>query len=761
MQRSTTPRPVIYRGDLANLPGALRPLLLRPQWVVWKLTWRQDCWSKVPYRCDDPERFASSADPASWSSHEVAATAAGDGISYVLTPEDPFAAADIDHVRDAGSGSIEPWAQRLLDQATHSYAEISPSGTGLRIWGLADGEMLHRKFSFDGAALELFRHTRKVLTITGLQLGYSRQLSNIDAMLDRAAVWGERHNSRKTTSGNPSTALAGTAASLNLSEIERIVQEGALEGANRSDVFHQIVGHFFGCGWSAEQIAAELEQYPQGIGNRYIAEHRLTAEVERSVSKYQALRTEPAEVWTGGWKSEQPACQVQSQRLEQLECPEQPPSQAQPTVEQPDPGQGEPVLDDYARLELEERQVLREESEESLDVEPERALPPMFCHGDPDPRPVRRWAIKKLMPACGHGLLSGQWGTYKSFMALDLAAALMTSQPFLDRIIQRQCGVLFLLAEGAEEMRVRLEATVREKCGAMPRAPFRWYETCPVLLAPGSLDKLIAMARQADASLRAEFGLPLGLIVIDTVAASAGYAQMGAESDNAIGQQLMNLLKLTAVQLDCFVLGIDHFGKNINTGTRGGSSKEGSADLVLACLGERELSGRVVNLRLAVRKCRGGPSGQEFPFSMREVTHPQPDEESDPITTLVVDWTAPTATSGLGPDPWEGERRTDARQAMLLLKRVLMAKLAEHGEELELTTGRPTVRGINQEVVREEFYQQTPADGTERQKRDVRRKRFARAINRAIEKRLIGMREIGAVTWLWLLPNLPSEDDDF
>jgi hypothetical protein len=99
---------------------------------------------------------------------------------------------------------------------------------------------------------------------------------------------------------------------------------------------------------------------------------------------------------------------------------------------------------------------------------------------------------------------------------------------------------------------------------------------------------------------------------------------------------------------------------------------------------------------------------------------------------------------------------------MLLLKRVLMAKLAEHGVELEkLTSGELTVRGIDQERVREEFYQQTPADGTQRQKQDIRRKRFTRAINRAIEKELIGMREIGAITYIWLVPKQPSEDDDF
>src|SRR5204862_5313443 len=135
-----------------------------------------------------------------------------------------------------------------------------------------------------------------------------------------------------------------------------------------------------------------------------------------------------------------------------------------------------------------EEQQLQEQELEGEPQEPAPELPPMYCHGDPDTRPVRQWTIEKLMPTCGHGLLSGQWGTFKSFMALELAASLMMCQPFCNRTIKRQCGVLFLLAEGEWEMRARLEAMVREKCGAMPRAPFRWYETCPVLLQPGSLD---------------------------------------------------------------------------------------------------------------------------------------------------------------------------------------------------------------------------------------------------------------------------------
>ena len=117
-------------------------------------------------------------DPGTWADYDtaLAAVQAGhaDGITYVLTETDPFAAIDLDHCRDVNTSSIDVWAQNFLDAGRHSYSEVTPSGAGCRIWGLANGDSLHKKFTLqiDGkeVAAELFRRTNKALTITGYRL---------------------------------------------------------------------------------------------------------------------------------------------------------------------------------------------------------------------------------------------------------------------------------------------------------------------------------------------------------------------------------------------------------------------------------------------------------------------------------------------------------------------------------------------------------------------------------------------------------------
>jgi hypothetical protein len=286
-------KPTTYVGDLAKLPKAMAPLIERPQWAVWRWTQLPDGgWQKPPFQARNPQQHASTKGSATWADYPtaLAAVQAGhaDGLTYILTNQDPFAALDLDHCRDS-HGSIDVWAQNLLEQALHAYCEVTVSGTGLRIWGTAAGGVLDRKFKLDtnsdGAALELFRHTHKALTISGWDLRQGGTLGNIDELLDSAVPWAQR---RKAAIAPTPVARSngGAGLSYTIDEIEQIVCNGAPDGANRSDLFHAIVGHYHGCGWSAEEIVAHFEPHLLGIGERFIAEGRLVTEVIRSIGKF-------------------------------------------------------------------------------------------------------------------------------------------------------------------------------------------------------------------------------------------------------------------------------------------------------------------------------------------------------------------------------------------------------------------------------------------------------------------------------------------
>src|SRR6516165_9892102 len=355
------PKPTLCSGDLANPPAALRPLLERPQWVIWRLTWDGTRWSKPPFQPRDPERLASSADPSVWMDYPTAVAAAakhGDGVTYVLTPEDKLAAFDLDHARDPATATVAEWAQRLLNLARHTYAEISPSGAGLRIWGTAIGAPMHRAFNLEnGSKLELFRRTRKPLTVTGLQLGRYLELGNVDQAIERAMLWAERHKAAPTPSSGAGTTV-GHGMQLSIQEIEEFVQiaPAPVGGQSiRSEVFHIVVGHYHGCGWTMEQIYEHLAQHPDGVGGRYLAEGRLSGEIARSLQRLQEYSRRqqqfgPDRTWTADWKvrpeakpSSAPASEPELEP--ELEPPpqEEPPEQEQ-TQEQ-EQEQEEPELE--------------------------------------------------------------------------------------------------------------------------------------------------------------------------------------------------------------------------------------------------------------------------------------------------------------------------------------------------------------------------------------------------------------------------------
>lgn len=365
-------------------------------------------------------------------------------------------------------------------------------------------------------------------------------------------------------------------------------------------------------------------------------------------------------------------------------------------------------------------------------------------HGDAEPAEPE-YLVKRLMPRRGSGLLPAQFGFGKTFVGLDLAAGVMTGGTFAGRRVARKGGVLFIAAEGAFEIPIRLRGLVEAKLGDVGRLPFAWVETCPMLTAKGTLDTLVAVARRVHEQLLDEHKLPLALVIVDTVAAAAGFKDENAASE---GQLVMNVLAGLARNLDACVVGIDHFGKVQDTGTRGSSAKEAAADFVLALLGERDLAGNVTDRRLAVRKVRGAPSGAEIPFDLR-VVELGIDRDGEPVTTCVIDWRERAESA---PNTTKQTEKTWPKW-LLVFKRALSAAIGEAGKSAQPFGGAgPTVIAVEYELLRTEFYRSHPADGdTEKQRLDAKRSAFNRAVRDAQARTLIGSRDTGEEVLVWLI----------
>ena len=96
------------------------------------------------------------------------------------------------------------------------------------------------------------------------------------------------------------------------------MREGAAAGANRSDMFHAVVGHYLGCGWSVEQIDEHLRQFPDGIAGRYLGEGRLSREIARSASKYN----DRALPLLDGWKAPEIRVEAPEMPSREMDAPE-------------------------------------------------------------------------------------------------------------------------------------------------------------------------------------------------------------------------------------------------------------------------------------------------------------------------------------------------------------------------------------------------------------------------------------------------------
>jgi putative DNA primase/helicase len=294
------PRPSTLNGDLANIPSALAPLVALSRWVAWRWELRSSRWTKPPVQPRAPYAYARNNDPRTWGTYAeaLAACQAGhaDGIGFNLMGS-KFGAFDIDDCRDPSTGEIAPKAQALVDRAG-SYAEITVSGTGLRVIGMACGARVHRKQKLDSTvSVESYRASERYIVVTGNLLPGTRQLlANIDAPIDAVVAELDARNGQGGGGGqspspfttakptSTSKALRGLLPAGLLTLIDTAFPEG-----QRSERFHHAVCWLGDLGLGSADIEAMLVGKP--IAEKYAG--RLALAVALSLSKREPTPTKP------------------------------------------------------------------------------------------------------------------------------------------------------------------------------------------------------------------------------------------------------------------------------------------------------------------------------------------------------------------------------------------------------------------------------------------------------------------------------------
>lgn len=132
-----TNKPTCLPVELANIPIELRKI---PRWVMWSFVevGEDDSkrWAKMPLQTTG--RYASSTNPDTWtdfiSVEQAYLTNRFDGIGFVFSADDNLVGVDLDDCYDNQSGSFINAAMQQLSTKFEGYMEVSPSGTGVKIF---------------------------------------------------------------------------------------------------------------------------------------------------------------------------------------------------------------------------------------------------------------------------------------------------------------------------------------------------------------------------------------------------------------------------------------------------------------------------------------------------------------------------------------------------------------------------------------------------------------------------------------------------
>ena len=252
-------------------------------------------------------------------------------------------------------------------------------------------------------------------------------------------------------------------------------------------------------------------------------------------------------------------------------------------------------------------------------------------HGDPAP-PLGPAIIKGMLPCYGTGLGIGQSGAGKTFIMIDLAVAVASGSNFFGRPIKTRAGVCIIAAEGAGEFNRRIDACTQFR-GVSEILPFSYLPFSGDLKNDAEFEQLLSELPLIDAMFREDHGVPLGLVILDTI--SATFA-MESQNDAAEVTAVCKRLKQIGERVKVFAFGVHHVGKDNSRDAAGSFAWRANVDVMWSALatGDR-VRGIVKRLEFCVAKYRDGREGSISDYELVEVKLGL-DQDGEPIESLAV-----------------------------------------------------------------------------------------------------------------------------
>ena len=222
------------------------------------------------------------------------------------------------------------------------------------------------------------------------------------------------------------------------------------------------------------------------------------------------------------------------------------------------------------------------------------------------------WIIENVLPEKGFAALYGPPGSYKSFIALDIAEAVATGRPWMGNQVTNAGAVLYIAGEGHGGIGARIKAC---KINHQTEDGAQIYVIRYQLNLRSSADDFNLLMESID-DLIERTGIELRLVQIDTLARAFGG---GNENDSQdMGAFIHNAGRLQR-KLDCALMVLHHSGKDASKGLRGHSSLLGAVDTQLELTkleSEEQQDGVAGKGVITVSKQKDGQDNVKFGFEM-------------------------------------------------------------------------------------------------------------------------------------------------